>query len=253
MYAKVHGSGERHFMCFHGWGGDHREFTPLSRYATSGVCMHCVDLPGYGHSAKPANWDLETITQEALAYLDERNISSASMVGFCSGIGPALTMAKMVPGYVERIVMIDPFAFVPWYFKLFISGGFGRRAYATTFQTSIGRKITDFFLKRLQKSDADFTSSFLDLDHNVTLKYLQMLHQVDLEKEYRGLETDVLILYGQHTFKAVRDSVRIYQNLLPRVTSQELNDVGHLPMVKGARQLAEVIFTEEKATREFAT
>jgi pimeloyl-ACP methyl ester carboxylesterase len=185
---------------------------------------------------------MKAITREALEYLDEKEITCATLIGFCSGIGPALTMGTMAPERVERIVMIDPFAFVPWYFRIFLWGRVGRLFYATAFQSSIGRKITDSILKRLQTSDADFTNAFTDLDHDVTLRYLQMLHRVDIRKEFEGLPVDIVILYGKHTFEAVNRSVDIYTRLLPRIKTQPLEDVGHLPMIKGARQLAAAIF-----------
>ncbi len=75
--------------------------------------------------------------------------------------------------------MIDPFAFVPWYFRLFLAGGFGRRAYATTFQSAAGRAVTDRILKRMQRSGEDFTRAFESLDHEVTLQYLRLLNTLD--------------------------------------------------------------------------
>ncbi len=133
-------------------------------------------------------------------------------------------------------------AFVPWYFRLFLCGEFGRRAYATTFQTQVGRKITDWVLKRMQTSDADFTNAFVNLDHDVTLRYLQMLSRVDIHQRFKSLDMDIDILYGEHTFTAVRRSVEIFRSLLPQANVKELRGVGHLPMIKGARQLAAFIF-----------
>ena len=176
--------------------------------------------------------------------LENRDIRSCTLVGFCSGAGLALMVAARAPAKVKRVVMIDPFAFVPWYFRIFLSGGFGRRAYAATFQTSAGRKITDWVLKRLQTSEADFTNAFIDLDHKVTLRYLQLLSHVDISKQFDSLKMGIDILYGEHTFDAVRKSVEIFSRLLPQVKVTELRGVGHLPMIKGARQLAAIIFVE---------
>ena len=242
MFVKEYGSGERQFLCFHGWGGDHREFAPLAKRAPSDVCLMSVDLPGYGLSSKPDEWSMSTITHEAAAVLRDRDMLSCTLIGFCSGIGPALMLAALEPDRINRVVMIDPFAFVPWYFRLFLSGEFGRRAYATTFQTPVGRKITDWILKRFQTSDADFTGAFIDLDHDVTLRYLQMLNRVDIRKEFHGLQMDIDLFYGENTFEAVRRSVEIYKRLLPQIRVETLRGVGHLPMIRGARQLAAAIF-----------
>ena len=244
MFVKEYGAGEREFLCFHGWGGDHREFAPLASRLSAGICLLSVDLPGYGLSPAPKQWSLDEIVTEASLILENRDIRSCTLVGFCSGAGLALMVAARAPAKVKRVVMIDPFAFVPWYFRIFLSGGFGRRAYAATFQTSVGRKITDWVLKRLQTSDADFTNAFIDLDHEVTLRYLQLLSHVNISKQFDSLKMGIDILYGEHTFDAVRKSVEIFSRLLPQVKVTELRGVGHLPMIKGARQLAAIIFVE---------
>lgn len=246
MYVKEYGSGERLFLCFHGWGGDHREFAPLARHAPSNACLLSVDLPGYGHSSAPAKWSLDAIITEAILILENRNVPPCTLVGFCSGAALALMFAARKPEGIKRVVMIDPFAFVPWYFRIFLSGEFGRRAYATTFQTPIGRKITDWVLKRVQTADADFTNAFVSLDHEVTLRYLQLLSHIDIHRKFGNLKMDIDLLYGEHTFGAVRRSIEIYSTLLPQAKGRELRGVGHLPMIKGAGQLAEVIFETSK-------
>jgi len=82
----------------------------------------------------------------------------------------------------------------------------------------------------------------VDLDHDVTLRYLQMLNRIDIHQRFKHLRMDIDILYGEHTFTAVRRSVEIFENLMPQVKAKELRGVGHLPMIKGARQLAAFIF-----------
>ena len=160
-------------------GGDHREFIPLARRAPSGVCLHCVDLPGYGRSPRPQKWDMQTITAEAADYLLAQQIGPCTLIGFCSGVVPALILPRTAPDSVKSIVMIDPFAFVPWYFRIFLWGALGRLFYSSAFRSPVGRKITDSILKRLQTSDADFTNAFIELDHDVTLRYLKLLHRMD--------------------------------------------------------------------------
>jgi pimeloyl-ACP methyl ester carboxylesterase len=166
-----------------------------------------------------------------------------TLVGFCSGAIFALLVAARDPARVRRVVMIDPFAFIPWYFRIFLAGKLGRRAYHTTFQTRMGRAITDWVFKRMQVTDADFTQAFAMLDHEVTLRYLQLLSTIDLHKQFRNLSLAIEIIHGEHTFHAVRHSADIYCKLWPQSQVRILAGVGHLPMIKGARQLSEIIFT----------
>ena len=94
----------------------------------------------------------------------------------------------------------------------------------------------------MQTSDADFTNAFVNLDHDVTLHYLRLLSRVDIYQYFGSLKMAIDILYGEHTFDAVRRSIEIFSRLLPQVKVRKLKGVGHLPMIKGAKQLAEIIF-----------
>jgi pimeloyl-ACP methyl ester carboxylesterase len=247
IFAKKYGSGERLFLCFHGWGGNHREFALLASRAPDGVCLLSLDLPGYGLSPRPEVWSPDAVSDEIIEMLKARDIDSCGLIGFCSGADLALIFAARTPETVKRIVMIDPFAFVPWYFRLFLYSVFGRIFYGLTFRTETGRKITDRVIKRLQSSKADFTNSFVNLDHDVILRYLRMLSRTDTGILQEKLKMEIDILYGENSFSAVRRSVEIFRNLLPQAKVRELKGVGHLPMIEDANQLAAYIFEDTQA------
>jgi len=97
-------------------------------------------------------------------------------------------------------------------------------------------------LKRFQTADADFTRAFVNLDHDVTLRYLELGARLNIHDRLADLRMDIDLLYGEHTFGAVRKSVEILRRLWPQAREVQLRGVGHLPMVKGARQLAAIIF-----------
>jgi len=69
-----------------------------------------------------------------------------------------------------------------------------------------------------------------------------MLNRIDIRKEFHGLQMDIDLFYGENTFEAVRRSVDMYKRLLPQIRVETLRGVGHLPMIRGARQLAAAIF-----------
>jgi pimeloyl-ACP methyl ester carboxylesterase len=245
MWVKEHGQGNRIFVAFHGWGGTHREFAPLATRLPEGCRLLSFDLPGYGASPKPDVWDLDAVAAEIERELERRlGEQPRTLIGFCSGNLFSLLLARRKPETVRRIVMIDPFASVPWYFRIFLAGEFGRLAYGTTFQSRLGRAITDWVIKGRQKQDADFTGAFRDIDHDVTRKYLELLNQVDAQG-FSDLQVAIDLLYGENTFAEVRKSVRQFRQLWPHAREIVLHDVGHLPMLKGFRQLASAIFDRE--------
>ena len=230
-------------MGLHGWGGDHREFAAVAGRLPEGFRLLSPDLPGYGESDWPRAWDAGEIVDSLELALRSRGAFPCVMAGFCSGAALAALLARR-DGAAARLVMIDPFAFVPWYFRLFLAGGLGRRAYSATFRSAAGRAVTDRILKKLQRSDEDFTRAFETLDHDVTLSYLELLNRLDARRELAGLSIPVDIILGDRTFGAVRRSVEIYRELLPQARVHLLKGAGHLPMVRGAAEIARVLTGE---------
>lgn len=242
MYVEQYGHGRRTFLAFHGWGGDHREFAPLAARLPDDARLLSVDLPGYGRSAKPLRWEMDLIVSEIIRAMEERGLNEATLIGFCSGAVMALLAARQQPGRVARIVMIDPFAFVPWYFAIFLAGAFGRRAYRAAFASPFGRRITTWILRRRQSTDDDFMGAFGRVDHETTQRWLDLLHRVGRAGQFAALSMPIDIAYGERTFRAVRESVREYRAVWPHARVVELRNVGHLPLVRGAGQLAALVF-----------
>ena len=245
MYVEQYGKGPQTFLAFHGWGGDHREFAPLVARLPDGVRLLSVDLPGYGKSPKPPRWDMAEIVQEIIRDMDKQDVNDVTLVGFCSGAVMALLVARQIPARVARIVMIDPFAFLPWYFRIFVAGEFGRLAYQTIFASPFGRRITTWVLRRRQSTDDDFMGAFGRVDHETTQQWLGLFHRVGRANQFAGLSMSVDIAHGERTFAAVRESVREYCAIWPRARTFELRHVGHLPLVRGAKQLVQIIFGAE--------
>ena len=42
----------------HGWGGTHNTFLPIEKSLRGEFMMINFDLPGYGQSSKPSNWEI---------------------------------------------------------------------------------------------------------------------------------------------------------------------------------------------------
>lgn len=244
MFCKTYGNGQRLFLAFHGWAGDHREFAAIAGRLPEEACWVSVDLPGYGDSPAPTKWDIKTITEQISNELSDllSTYTDITLVGFCSGIVLGTELARKRPDAIKRIVMIDPFAFLPWYFKLFTLGEFGRRAYASTFMSPVGRKITDRILSSMQTSDTDFTGAFVEADHALIQNYLQLFASLDGKKVFEHFEVEVEIALGEKTFGAVKKSVQQIKAQWTNAPIHELARTGHLPLIKGARELRRIIF-----------
>lgn len=241
MNTKVYGAGPSFVLAIHGWGGDHREFAPIAAGVPATHRVVSVDLPGYGGTSKPSRWALAEIVRALGEQLDALP-PPVTLAGYCSGAALAMMVARGREARVARLVLIDPLAFVPWYFRLFTWGEFGRRAYQTTFGRRMGRAATDRILQARQKTDASFTGAFADLDPEVTLAYLRMFRGAEDLAPYAGYRMPVDLCRGEHTFEAVDTSVRRLQALWPQARVHILRGTGHLPMVKGAAALRAILF-----------
>lgn len=242
MHVEEYGRGKRVFLAFHGWGGDHREFAPVAARRPPDARVLSVDLPGYGKSPKPASWDLAELVAEVAALLEERDLRDVTLAGYCSGAVIALLAAERDASRLRRLVLIDPFAYVPWYFRIFLAGEFGRRAYRASFASPAGRRITNWVLRRRQDRNADFMGAFGRVDHEVTLRYMELFGRVGPIARFGRLHLPIDLVCGGRTFGAVRDSVRLYAALWPHARLHRLPGEGHLMMVRGAAAVAGILF-----------
>jgi len=242
MYSKQYGSGPEIVVGLHGWGGDHRTFEPLEPWRPSHSSLLAVDLPGYGRSAPPAAWSLESIAADICDHLDHSGVLRFSIVGNCSGAVVGLYVAKLVSERIERFVLIDPFAFIPWYFKIFLLGTFGRTAYRTTFATSLGRSITNGALAHRRTRSSHLTASFETIDHETVFRYLKMMEDVGDIQRFSAFTMPLTLAYGENTFAAVKESITRWKAVWPQAASFELSGAGHLPIVEAPQALAPIVF-----------
>ena len=247
MLIQQTGTGSKTVVGFHGWSGDHHTFDPLLGQMPKNYSFYALDLPGCGKSELPGKWEMTSLAREVgqeLIQLDRRGMT---LVGSCSGaILTAFVAWELIQmgkkNLVGRLVMIDPFAYCPWYFRLFLMPLGGPLMYAAAFANPLGRWITNLFLRDKRAGDTDLTASFSEVNHRVVWRYLKMLSECGRPAQFSGLNLPVDILYGEKTFSAVRRSVQEWREALPQSKVTELKGVGHLPISEGTPHVAEAVF-----------
>jgi pimeloyl-ACP methyl ester carboxylesterase len=250
MYFAKYGSGENVFVGLHGWSGDHRTFFPLMKYLPNDAIFYSADLPGNGKSPALENLTLKRLVAEIAEGLHSLNQSGITMIGSCSGGLFALFVVKHLletgqTNLIKRLVIIDPFAYFPWYFSVFVApqmGEVGWYAYYTTFANPIGRWMTNFSLRKHRAEGAHLTNSFAEINHRVTHRYLQLLVEGGEAEQFSCITTPVVIVYGERTFSAVRKSLHDWKQILPQVSFCELKGAGHLPIEETPTKLANILF-----------
>lgn len=252
MYVERHGTGERAYLCLHGWGADRRVFAPLAAHVASDASVYAADLPGCGSSARPREWSVEAIVAEVSEAIHALDTPRVTLVGHCGGAVFALLAAREEASarLVERVIAIDPFAYLPRYFRLFTGDGFGRRAYEATFANSFGRWLTNKTLNAGRDERTDLTASFGATDHEAARHYLSLFASIESVEVFRGMRAEVDLVYGERTFGAVKKSVELFKGVLPRARAIQLAGARHMPLTEATEQLARVVFAHEEVWQE---
>lgn len=246
MFVARFGSGSRVFFGLHGWSGTHDSFAPLAARMPEDVSLYCADMPGYGRSAAPREWSRREIAREISGAISSIGAPSVTLIGNCSGAIFGLLAAEQARERVERFVLIDPFAFVPWYFNLFVASSWGRYAYNSTFANPVGRWVTNLSLRRRRAEGTDLTRSFKSVNHETAYRYLELMSGIEGVSRFRHLRAPVDIVYGERTFDAVKKSVAMWQAVWPRARAFELKGAGHLPIDEATERLSEIAFAARK-------
>lgn len=240
MFLTRCGNGPVHYLGIHGWSGDHRTFDPVTRGMPENITFWSVDLPGCGQSSPPQEWTVESVAGELVDIL--RTLPpEITIVGNCSGAVFALEAALHFP--IRRIIMIDAFAYWPWYFKVFLAPGWGHYAYMTAFANPLGRWLANASLASRRTESTDLTDGFSRVNHAVTYRYLQMLAKVPHPDRFRGIPSTIELLYGERSFAAVRNSVALWREVFPHAASECLRGAGHLPILEATEQLRDYLFS----------
>ena len=253
MYVKRYGSGEhKTYFGLHGWSGDHRTFAPLAAHLPPGASLYSADLPGCGASAATTTAQqaltLDSITDEIAEAVENAAPPRGriTLVGNCSGAILGLLVARQIESKLERLVLIDPFAYWPWYFRVFVNKSFGRHAYRTTFANGFGRWLTNGLLRGHRTAETDLTDSFGRINHDVAQRYLALISEVEGIERFAALRrVPVEIVYGERTFGAVKKSVAMWQSIWPQARACELKGAGHLPILEATEALSRVVFAEQ--------
>lgn len=174
-------------------------------------------------------------------------VESFTLVGNCSGalIGLAALEARPhLQSRVERMVLIDPFAFTPWYFGIFVVPVLGRLFYHSTFANPLGRWLTNLSLRGKRSEETDLTHSFQRVDHQVSYRYLELLTSIGSIERWSGILIDTDIVHGERTFGAIRESIGMWRGIWPHIRIHELPAAGHLPILEATEDVRQILFDE---------
>lgn len=242
MHIERYGTGEQLFFGLHGWSGDHTTFAPLAEQLPVHASLYAADLPGSGQSPAPSQWTMDAITDEIATGIANVATTPITLIGNCSGALLSLLVAQKLPHQIQRLILIDPFAYWPWYFKVFVAPGVGRFFYSITFANPIGRWLTNRSLRNKRTAETDLTQSFAVVNHAAAHRQLALLKDIVEPAQFNQLSIPIDIVYGARTFSAIKTSVAQWRAVWPHARCWELPGAGHLPIEEATAHLSEIIF-----------
>ncbi len=253
LFIDRRGDGPRTLVALHGLSGSHRTWDPIVDALPDDVTLLRVDLPGYADSPAPERWDLDAVCEQVVAGLDARGVSTFELVGTCSGALVALSLAQRVPQRVEALSLLEAFAWVPWYFAVFVTPVLGPVAYYSTFANPVGRWITARSLRRVGDGNTDLAEGFARIDVGVPLRYLRMVCALGDWRTFSDVRVPVRLTWGERSFAAVTDGVSRWQELWPDAPGTPIAGAGHLPVEENPDAAAAFVFAPWPAATRAAS
>ncbi|MGF1509859.1 MAG: alpha/beta fold hydrolase [Myxococcota bacterium] len=243
-----HGTGSHLFVGIHGWSGSRNSFDPLLAHLPADASLITFDLPGFGakdaECASAVGRAHEPFVEPVHLALSTLEAETFTLVGSCGGavVALELLLEKKLP--VERVVLIDPFAYAPWYFRIFALPLLGPLLYAMVFMNPLGRHLTNQGLVRHREGDTDLVEGFRETRHDANLRYLRWMIGRGEESlhRYGCFEGRVDIIFGRRTFGAVRRSVEMWRKVWPGLVAFEIAGAGHIPVFEAPEAVADIVF-----------
>lgn len=255
LHLSRFGHGPRTFFGLHGWGSTgSQSFQDIARFLPQDhATLLAPDLPGCGQSSPPSSWDFDLIHQHLLHEFDALTSSSSepvTLIGSCSGSFHALPIAIDRPSRIREIILLEPFAFMPWFFSIFLTPLTGYPLYKVVFDNPIGKAITRSSLRRQggDQEKVDMVGNFgKQTDLEAAYQYLRHYGQITDHTVFAQASAPVRIICGENSFKAIHKSVSMWQENWPALTLHQLPGIGHMLSQEAPDLTASLIFSLDRA------
>jgi pimeloyl-ACP methyl ester carboxylesterase len=103
---ETYGDGEP-VVVMHGLFGSARNWRTVAERLGDGYRVYAVDLRNHGRSPWTEDMDYGLLAEDLAAFLDDRGLERAALIGHSLGGKTAMTLALEDPGRVDRLVVVD--------------------------------------------------------------------------------------------------------------------------------------------------
>ena len=102
------GKGEPTLLLIHGWSNNRSIWDTQIKHFAQKHQVIAVDLPGFGNSGNErSEWTMENFGKDIAEIIKQLKLDDVVVVGFSMGAPVAIETAKLMPGNVEGVVLVD--------------------------------------------------------------------------------------------------------------------------------------------------
>jgi len=220
----IYGSGKP-IVCIHGWLENRKCFRYQSyKEFLKDYQVIALDLPGFGGSSEPKEYTFEEITKIIDGVAQKLGLESYDILGQCMGTDFALDYAIRYPQKVEKVILVEPMIYFPWWFKVLLIPKINKWLVKAFVNYKMLSKIMNKYRPiRGFRRDFQRMKNLQKVNVNSALQYVKLLR--DYSKCSQGqrikqIRTNVDIISGGKTFRQVKKSIRDLKKIL--------NDVNHI-------------------------
>lgn len=218
----------------HGFGGQKRSWVKYCKKLSSKYRVIAVDLPGHGGTPHPQNqhYDLDSLTEALHSFTDAIELEKFHLIGLSMGGGVSTVYAAKYPDHLLSLTLMNPFGVVTpersdvekglmqgknLFFPKTISELDELVSYTTGKPLNIAKHFKEYLLQKMNEKRAFFAKAFDELANSTPVESL-------LPK----IKTKTLLLIGGKDRIIHPSSIKIYQKLLPNVSSRLIQHGTHV-------------------------
>lgn len=240
-------------VLIHGFGGSTFLWRNVLLELASAFDVLALDLNGFGYTERPASpeaYSLRGQSELVLALLDDRGLSSVSVVGHSYGAGVALTLAVEAPERVRSVIVVDGVAnggvtrfppippllrpFLPWWVANYfltsdqIGGTLRLIVHDDAFVTD---EIVAGYLAPLRLEGLDFALAGI----------IAQLDERAAGVDPADVRQPVLVIWGEHDPVFALESGQALADALPDARLVIFENSGHVPIEEEPTRFGETV------------
>ena len=243
--------GERTVLLVHGFGASTASWKTLAPQLARNMRVLAVDLPGFGLSDRvPGDYSPEGLADDLAAFLDQRGVARASVIGQSWGASIALAFALRHPDRLDRVVLMSAFCF-PDQLNLFFEWaqvpGLGEALMRLFYGQFLAERLTlelnepeKWITQELvDRVEANFQRPGTLAAHLAAVRALP--HLADLEPHYHEIVAPALVLTGREDRVTLLQFEERLARTLPHARLVVLPGCGHILQVECFAPVAQAL------------